>query len=368
MSVKEWFTALHKLLMNTQIMMNQKRKRELRKINRNIEKEIKKEKKERTKLIKILILGAAESGKSTFLKHLRLNSGAEFSQQERNDAIDTILSNVAVCVYVILFHKEQCMSEELVDEEMELLMAYTQHLFTCLSSREECEVAFYVPTMVGQQSAQKRVKLFDICEEAKIWDVRQLRSHILGKIWQNSEFTYTLLSLGRVKLPDSTMYFLSNFDRILADNYIPTNKDMLFMKKSTTGVYESSIKFHGYIFRMVEVGGQRSERRKWIHCFEDVDSTIFLASLAEYDMNLLEDSSINRLKESIALFKTLLKTKIFQTKKIFLFLTKVDIFEDKIRYVDIKVCFNDYNGKKFCKEAAKEFILDKFIQHGNSVR
>ena len=40
--------------------------------------------------------------------------------------------------------------------------------------------------------------------------------------------------------------------------------------------------------RMVDVGGQRSERRKWIHCFESVTSIIFLVALSEYDQVLAE--------------------------------------------------------------------------------
>lgn len=40
---------------------------------------------------------------------------------------------------------------------------------------------------------------------------------------------------------------------------------------------------------MVDVGGQRSERRKWIHCFENVTSIIFLAALSEYDQVLYEN-------------------------------------------------------------------------------
>ncbi|KAK2119674.1 hypothetical protein P7K49_001060 [Saguinus oedipus] len=39
---------------------------------------------------------------------------------------------------------------------------------------------------------------------------------------------------------------------------------------------------------MVDVGGQRSERRKWIHCFESVTSIIFLVALSEYDQVLAE--------------------------------------------------------------------------------
>lgn len=46
-----------------------------------------------------------------------------------------------------------------------------------------------------------------------------------------------------------------------------------------------------YVDRMVDVGGQRSERRKWIHCFENVTSIIFLVALSEYDQILFESEN-----------------------------------------------------------------------------
>ena len=135
------------------------------------------------------------------------------------------------------------------------------------------------------------------------------------------------------------------------------------MRKATTWVHETSVNLKGQLFRIVEVGGQRSERHKWIHCFEDVDSAIFIASLADYDMHLVEDYSVNRLKESLALFKTVLKTQIFKNRKSILFLNKLDIFEEKVHHTDLKVCFQDYDGEHCNKNDAKKFILNKFLEN-----
>ena len=62
---------------------------------------------------------------------------------------------------------------------------------------------------------------------------------------------------------------------------------------------ETLLQFGEVNFRLVDVGGQRSERRKWIHCFEDVSSIIFIASLAEYNLHLVEDYTVNRLGADI---------------------------------------------------------------------
>ena len=48
------------------------------------------------------------------------------------------------------------------------------------------------------------------------------------------------------------------------------------------------------ICRMFDVGGQRSERKKWIHCFEGVTAIIFCVALSGYDLVLAEDEEMNR--------------------------------------------------------------------------
>jgi hypothetical protein len=46
-----------------------------------------------------------------------------------------------------------------------------------------------------------------------------------------------------------------------------------------------------FFFRLFDVGGQRSERKKWIHCFEDVTAIIFCVAMSEYDQVLHEDET-----------------------------------------------------------------------------
>ncbi|EJW74437.1 hypothetical protein WUBG_14655 [Wuchereria bancrofti] len=45
------------------------------------------------------------------------------------------------------------------------------------------------------------------------------------------------------------------------------------------------------VLRIFDVGGQRSERKKWIHCFEDVNAIIFIAAISQYDQVLFEDET-----------------------------------------------------------------------------
>merc|ERR1712083_931981 len=68
-------------------------------------------------------------------------------------------------------------------------------------------------------------------------------------------------------LPESAFYFLEALSRLSESNYIPTEQDILRSRAKTTGVVEIFFHYKGLDFRMVDVGGQRSERKKWIHFF-----------------------------------------------------------------------------------------------------
>lgn len=163
------------------------------------------------------------------------------------------------------------------------------------------------------------------------------------------------------QLSDSAKYYLTDVDRIATVGYLPTQQDVLRVRVPTTGIIEYPFDLENIIFRMVDVGGQRSERRKWIHCFENVTSIMFLVALSEYDQVLVESDNENRMEESKALFRTIITYPWFQNSSVILFLNKKDLLEDKILHSHLVDYFPEFDGPQRDAQAAREFILKMFV-------
>jgi len=129
---------------------------------------------------------------------------------------------------------------------------------------------------------------------------------------------------------------------------------------------------------MFDVGGQRSERKKWIHCFENVTAIIFMTAISEYDQTLFEDESAvrgpiqprlttlqNRMQESLTLFESVCNSSWFANTSVIVFLNKIDLFREKLKRVPLNKFFPDYTGGDNY-DAACDYILNKFTSlNGN---
>lgn len=155
---------------------------------------------------------------------------------------------------------------------------------------------------------------------------------------------------------------MENFTRVTSPNYRPTQQDILRSRQMTSGIFDtvidmgSDIKMHIY-----DVGGQRSERKKWIHCFDNVTLVIFCVSLSEYDQALMEDRNQNRFQESLVLFDNIVNSRWFARTSVVLFLNKIDLFAEKLGKVPMQNYFPDYTGGSDINKAAK-YILWRFVQ------
>lgn len=298
-------------------------------IHREIERQIRRDKRDSHRELKLLLLGTGESGKSTFIKQMRIIHGSGYSAAERKDFTRLVFQNIFTAIQALINAMKSLRIDYIDDQNIGL----------------------------AQRLSQVEANRVSILEA---WQADAIK-----RVWNDHGVQRCYNRRREFQLSDSAKYYLSDLDRITAMPYIPTLQDILRVRVPTTGIIEYPFDLSKVIFRMVDVGGQRSERRKWIHCFENVTSIIFLAALSEYDQVLYESENDNRLRESLALFKTILSYQWFQESSTILFLNKTDLLEEKITQSHLTTYFPAFNGPQCDAESAKKFILQMYReQHG----
>jgi GTPase SAR1 family protein len=182
----------------------------------------------------------------------------------------------------------------------------------------------------------------------------------IKKFWTDPGVQEAYKRRNEFQLNDSCEYYLQDIDRILVDGFVPNEQDILRSRIQTTGIIETSFLIEGKKFTIVDVGGQRSERKKWMHCFEDVTGVLFCVGISAFDQTLYEDNVTNRLHEALKLFHEICKSKWFSNTVMILFLNKEDIFRQKLTSgKSIKVAFPEFEGGNDF-DASTKFLVAKF--------
>ncbi|KAI9835811.1 MAG: hypothetical protein M1838_005195 [Thelocarpon superellum] len=290
-------------------------KRELAR-TREIDNMIRRDEKKKSTEIKLLLLGAGESGKSTVLKQMKLIYAHGFTKAEREDWRAIVFSNINNAYKVIL--------EAMGDFGIEM----------------------------GDEENEKWVPLINL--ERDIGPNETLPVEYLPafkSLWKDSGIQKAI-----VKGND----FFTDLDRIFAKDYIPNDQDVLRSRLRTTGITETIFELGQLTYRMFDVGGQRSERKKWIHCFENVHCLLFLVAISGYDQCLVEDKDANQMQEALMLFESIANSQWFRKSALILFLNKMDIFREKLEASPIPKYFPDYVGDSSDLKVACKFFEDKF--------
>lgn len=253
---------------------------------------------------KLLLLGAGESGKSTLFKQMIAIYGNGFPEEERKTFDTVIFGNI---------------------------ISSLQNLLAALPAHGEGEVG---------EGARASLEVVEALRGDEIIDA-ELGRHILV-LWDDAAVQKTYDNRSKFQLTDSAAYF---FERLRDEeecpsspNYLPTEQDVLRSRVRTTGIVENTFTIDENVFKMFDVGGQRNERKKWIHCFENVTAVLFVGVLSEYDQVLYEDENTNRMDETLNLFKEIVNSQYFINTSIILFLNKRDLFAEKIQRVPLSVC------------------------------
>jgi len=211
----------------------------------------------------------------------------------------------------------------------------------------------------GAQEASKHIKALDpLNQDATFWGPEII--NYVRMLWAERALKGAYENKSKLQLLDSTEYLFDNIARIGASEYVPSSEDILRARLRTSGIVERMFKIKEVDFKFLDVGGQRNERRKWIHCFEGVTAVIFVAAISEYDQVLYEDEKENRLHAALRVFDNICNNKYFASTAMILFLNKIDLFQEKLKKVSIKTCFPDYRGEDLF-DASADFIRQRFL-------
>ncbi|GMM37783.1 guanine nucleotide-binding protein subunit alpha [Saccharomycopsis crataegensis] len=175
----------------------------------------------------------------------------------------------------------------------------------------------------------------------------------IAKIWaRRNEF----------QMESNADYYFNNIMNFVDEHYLATDSDILSARIKTTGIQESLFTINGEDFKILDAGGQRSERKKWLKSFEDISAVLFVLAVSEYDQVLFEDNKVNRMHEAMMLFKTLVNSRWFYNTPFILFLNKTDLFEEKIKKSPMKRYLPDFNGKVGNFEEGMKYFEDTFLR------
>ncbi|GAM22076.1 hypothetical protein SAMD00019534_052510, partial [Acytostelium subglobosum LB1] len=267
---------------------------EARQKSLEIDKTLKRE-STNTSVFKILLLGSSDSGKSTMFKQMKIiqeNGGYTESELIANRGL--IYDNIVSLMHLLLeaMYNDRGSNYELGTDDL-MYFEDPAHFERAVRVKHA-----HALLRAGQAIASWTLIIQDIMT-----------------LWQTNEIQhqYTIrenggLGSSQYQLNDSASYFLNNLDAYSTETFIPTEQDILRVRTKTTSVKEAEYVFRGLRFMMVDVGGQKSHRRKWIQCFDGVSAVLFVSSLSSYDQVLEEDGKTNRLEDSLTLFKEIVNS------------------------------------------------------------
>ncbi|KAF4785412.1 guanine nucleotide-binding protein alpha-2 subunit [Colletotrichum scovillei] len=267
--------------------------------SRDLDRMIRQDEKRLSKEVKLLLLGAGESGKSTVLKQMKLIYAQGFSKNEKLEWKPVVFNNIVQSFRLI----QDAMTEmgiEFSNPENEKHMAH-----------------ILVEHEINAQDPLPRDYLQPVKE---LWVDSGVKQAAKG----------------------------NEFVTIKTANHGNHRNGFVFDLGQLT-------------YRMFDVGGQRSERKKWIHCFENVNCLLFLVAISGYDQCLVEDKDGNQMNEALMLWESIANSHWFTKSALILFLNKMDLFKEKLPNNPITSHgFTDYHGPAEDWKSASKYFLDKF--------
>ncbi|KAM7287823.1 guanine nucleotide-binding protein G(q) subunit alpha-like [Ixodes scapularis] len=285
-----------------------------KRVNERIERQLSRERFEAGRESKFLLLGPEEAGKTTFLKQIRLIQEGD-ARADRADHVRSVF---------------------------QALLGAMQRIVRAMDA---LGIAYSDPS-----NAENAMLLAAVRCESLEPPLTEPVSEALRRLWEDDGVRECYARRSEYGgLPP----FLPDVQRVTRPGYVPSREDYLRVRTPSRGVLEYAFQLDEFPVRLVDVGEQRSEPKKWIHCFEDVSGVIFVAPLSDYD----DPAKMERTRD---LFSTIVSSPWFAESHLLLLLNKKDLLEQKIERHPLGAYFPAFRGPPGDPKAAREFLRRLF--------
>ncbi|KAL5112206.1 Guanine nucleotide-binding protein alpha-15 subunit [Taenia crassiceps] len=205
-----------------------------------------------------------------------------------------------------------------------------------------------------------------LVQNFQAFSIMPLSGRMLKMIIDRPEFQAVLAKEAGIhqQLSTSQIYFINNVDRFIQNDYVPTLRDILLVQMPSSAVHESLLQIGPTSLRLVNIGDQRGDRRKWISLFETVHAVFFFASLVDFAERSESPQFKTKLDESLEYFRFIMESPPLSRKDSILFFTKKDIlpvllsnekFTSASNYPEIE----ETRDPEMCIAAQRDLYLSK---------
>ncbi|KAF9421952.1 hypothetical protein BGZ76_003909, partial [Entomortierella beljakovae] len=210
-----------------------------------------KERLQKERGAKLLILGPSETGKTTVLKQLKLLYGRKGLDQERQTYRRIVHLNIMKAIQALCYGLQRANIPLQHAENI-------AHLETVM--RLEATLKRYSITSIGFTNPAIPRKITDAKAET---DMFLEMVPAITSLWADGGIQETYRTVLNLNIQDSARYFLDCVHRIADVNYVPTDDDILQARVRTLAVSEHVFNIDGVTYKIFDVGGQKSLRKYW---------------------------------------------------------------------------------------------------------
>ncbi|KAJ3142034.1 guanine nucleotide-binding protein subunit alpha [Physocladia obscura] len=324
--------------------------REASTINRDIDKRIKLEQESLGSTVKLLLLGAGETGKSTVLKQLKLIHGIGFTSDERKTFRSAIILNIMTCAKTLVKAMAELkipygynpVEDRLSDPQRLQYEKYTSRISATSVDRNVTSQTVQISSdtrlnsieMDKHENGVSEKRLETVASITQCNFVLENKIPEFARLIEGCDITFCFGSENVV--PGEIVEAILSAWKDSGADFIPTDQDILAARILTTRVSDIKFMVQDIQFVVYDLGGQRSERKKWIPYFDSVQAILFLVAISSYDQVCFEDNETNRNKLEVSPVQTHFPS-----------FTGANTFENASEYFSRQfLCLNKFPEKK----------------------